>query len=206
MQDDRDESPCGFGIPRDAVPPTPNSGTNPVSSLRDHLLDSYGGYADRRIKNRSLDRPIQIDDKGPHDVYPHFCTISARVPDRIGETLILTLQNCPCNSELMALVEKRGGTVTPSEHGPTIRLSIAVNHVGTVASLSHAISKMTKRRRRYSDPNWKWICPRTANSLDRLAGVLPVYKADQRPDDSEILGGRPRIISRTRSIIENSSS
>jgi hypothetical protein len=176
-----------------------------MSTLRDHLLDAYGGYADGRIEDRSLDRPIQIDDRGPHDVYPHFCTISARVPDRNGETLILTLQNCPCNVELIALVEKRGGTIIPSEHGPTIEIMITSNHISTVSGLSHTISRLTGRRRKYPNPQWKWICPRAANSLDRLVAVLAAYKAGRRPDDSSTLSRGPHIVSRTSSFIEQQS-
>jgi hypothetical protein len=176
-----------------------------MTGLRDHLLDHFGGYADKRIRDRSLDRPIQIDDKGPHDVYPHFCTISARVPDRTGETLVLTLQNCPCNDQVMSLVEKRGGTIIPSEHGPTIKLPITGNLISTVAGLSHAISRMTMRRRKYPDPNWKWICPRTARSLDRLVEVLAGYKAGRRPDVTLALGG-PRVVHRRSSIVERLSS
>lgn len=147
-----------------------------MSSLRDHLLDAYGGYADKRIKNRSLDRPIKIDDGSPRDVYPHHCSIFVRVPDRTGETLTLTLQHCPHSPDLIALVNKHGGTATISEHGCDIRLNLNANQISTVTSLAIAVSKVTKRGNRYPNPNWKWIGPRTAGSLRRLAKVLKEYK------------------------------
>lgn len=155
-----------------------------MTPLRDYLLDVYGGYADRRIKDRSMDRDIKIDDKGPHDVYPFFCNIFARVPDRNDDRLVLTLQNCPCSPEVMSIVERQGGTIRPSEHGPTITFAIHNNHVFTIARLSLAIANLVKSRRKYTNRNWKWICTRTAGSLDRLVKILEVYQGGRRPVDS----------------------
>jgi|GEM_PF-2354241 len=147
-----------------------------MSRLRDHLLDAYDGYADKRIKNRSLDRPIKINDKDSHDVYPHYCSILVRVPDRTGEALTLPLQHCPHNPDLIALVKKHGGTAITSDHGCDIQLNLNANQIGTVTSLANAISEVTKKGSRYPNPNWKWTCPKTVDSLRRLAKVLKDYK------------------------------
>ena len=66
-----------------------------MTPLRDHLLDAYGGFADRRFKDRDLDRTIKVDDRGPRDVYPYFCSIFASVPDRNGDALRMTIQHAP---------------------------------------------------------------------------------------------------------------
>ncbi len=66
-----------------------------MTPLRDHLLDAYGGFADRRYKDPALDRAIKVDDRDATDVYPYFCSIFVAVPDRTGEALRLTLQHAP---------------------------------------------------------------------------------------------------------------
>jgi len=155
-----------------------------MSTLRDHLLDAYGGYADGRIKDRSLDRPIQIDDRGPHDVYPHFCTISARVPDRNGETLILTLQNCPASQDVLELVEKFGGSLHPADFGPTVVLTLKASQGPAIKRLARAIRAIVGRGRTYHDPNLRWICPRTASVLEDLAERLALYRLERILDDA----------------------
>ena len=64
-----------------------------MKPLRDHLLETYGGFADRRRKDPSQNHAIQVDDKRPDDVYPYFCNISARVPEGPPEA-------CPVPPEL----------------------------------------------------------------------------------------------------------
>jgi hypothetical protein len=66
-----------------------------MTPLREHLLDAYGGFADRRFKDRDLDRAIKIDDRDATDGYPDFCSIFVAVPDRLGDALRLTLQLSP---------------------------------------------------------------------------------------------------------------
>jgi hypothetical protein len=45
--------------------------------------------------------------------------------------------------------------------------------------LARAIRRVIGRGQRYPDPNWKWICPRTANSLERFARLLA--RANRQP-------------------------
>ena len=40
-------------------------GVTTMTPLRDNLLDAYGGFADRRFKDRDLDRANKIDDRTP---------------------------------------------------------------------------------------------------------------------------------------------
>jgi hypothetical protein len=154
-----------------------------MASLRDYLLDAYGGYADRRIRDRSLDRAIKIDDKGPHDVYPRFCTISARVPDPTGETLILTLQNCPAGQEVLELAEKFAGSVHATDFGLTITLTLKASQGPAIRRLAKAIRAIVGRGRTYDNPNLRWICPRTAAALEQLAEHLAMYREERWPGE-----------------------
>lgn len=148
-----------------------------MTSLRDYLRQTYGGFADRRYKDPAKDKLIRVDDHDETDVYPYFCSIFVSVPDREGDSLILTLSNAPCNEDIKGLVTGHGGTVVPSPGAPTITLALTVQQVSVIEELSQAIGGLVGPRRRYSDPNWCWICPRTAESLDRLLASLMAYNA-----------------------------
>ncbi len=151
-----------------------------MTPLRDHLLDAYGGFADRRVKDRTLDRAIKVDDRDATDVYPYFCSIFVSVPDRTGELLRLTLQHAPSSPEVVELVETLGGTVHPADFGATITLTLKSSQGPAVRRLAREIKAIVGRGRSYDDPNLRWICPRTAASLVKLAQHLALYRAERR--------------------------
>ena len=143
-----------------------------MTPLRDFLLDAYGGFADRRCTDRSQDLPIKIDDKGDHDVFPFFCTISVRVPERNGDSLVLTLQYAPLNADARELIETQGSAFENTPPGTTITLQLRVTSVTFIRKLARIIRNSVGRGKRYANPNWKWMCGRTGDSLDRFADVL----------------------------------
>jgi hypothetical protein len=121
--------------------------------MRDYLLDAYGGFADKSCTDPSQDRDIKIDDLCDQDVSPVFCTISARVPRRTEETLMLTLRNAPCNAAIKALVEMADGILLPSENGATVILRITEHHVSVVFRMSNAIRKLATEPRKNASPD-----------------------------------------------------
>jgi hypothetical protein len=158
-----------------------------LTPLRDFLLDANGGFADRRCKDRSQDLPIKIDDQGDHDVFPYFCTISVRVPERNGDSLVLKLQYAPLNADARELIEDQGGELENTPRGTTVTLQLRVTNVTFIRKLARTIRNTVGRGKRYANPNWKWMCGRTADSLDRFADVLMAYRSERRSH-----GGRVR--------------
>ena len=152
-----------------------------MTPLRDYLLGAYGGFADRRFKDRDLDRAIKIDDRDATDVYPYFCSIFVSVPDRTGDALRLTLQHAPTGPEVVEVVEALGGTVHPADFGATITLTLKASQGAAIRRLARAIKAIVGRSRSYDDPNLRWICPRTAASLVKLAQQLALYRAERSP-------------------------
>ena len=152
-----------------------------MTPLRDALLDDYGGFADRRFKDRDLDRAIKIDDRDATDVYPYFCSIFVAVPDRTGEILRLTLQHAPSGPEVVEVIEALGGTVHPADFGATITLNLKASQGPSIKRLARAIKAIVGRGRSYDDPNLRWICPRTAASLVKLAQHLAIRRAERSP-------------------------
>jgi hypothetical protein len=172
-----------------------NPGTIPMTQLRDYLLDAYGGCADKRIKDRSLDRPIQMDDKGRHDVYQHFCSIFVKAPRQDERTFILTLNNSPLTPKIRQLVEARGGTIAESSDPAraTITIRLTTRCVSFLNQLARTYRSAVFKGRRYADPQWKWICPRTSNSLERLAVVLDEFNQRRRSRTSPVTYPDPEV-------------
>jgi hypothetical protein len=151
-----------------------------MSELRRYLANAYGSQADRRCKNPDVDRPITIDDKGPHDVHPYFCSMTIRVANSGDDTLILSIQHVPLTPEVRSLIEDQGGTIReiPSVH--TAEIPLKTKSVPFIRQLAKSIRSAVGRGKRYDDPNWKWLCPRTAASLERLARVVKAYNSERR--------------------------
>jgi len=154
-----------------------------MTPLRDYLLEAYGGFADRRFKDPALDRPIKVDDRSPREVSQSFCSISVSVPDRHAQDLILRLHNVPPCPEAVALVEGLGGAVHTSRFGTSVTLPLKSSQGPAIAKLARSIGAVVNPGRRYDDPNLKWICRRTAASLEQLAEHLKLFREELWPDD-----------------------
>jgi hypothetical protein len=58
----------------------------------------------------------------------------------------------------------------------SITMSFSLSQVGIVRGLAKKIDSITGRGRHYPVRNWKWICPRTANSLNRFADYVMAFR------------------------------
>lgn len=125
------------------------------------------GRVPARHRHRRRDRPDRR--RGPRDVPTLFCQITVVV--RPDDSFRLTL-NPPCSDEVRAVVRRHGGLVT--EH-PTAVIELdfpSPRSARPVLELAAAVRGVTARGRRYPDPKWKWVAPRTADSLLRFARLL----------------------------------
>jgi hypothetical protein len=123
----------------------------------------------------------RIDDRRESDGYPGFCEIHVSAPAPDGSSVLLELSPAPHNAEVCELVERHGGQIRQGSLGATIQLSLTFRDARHVRDLARAIRRVTRRGQRYPDPNWKWICPRTADSLERFARLLA--QARHQPTD-----------------------
>lgn len=116
---------------------------------------------------------LRIDDRKQEDVYPGFCDIRVTVSDAGGESFTLELQQPPLNEEVREFVEAHGGQIqeTPAVTAITILLNVA-SAPRIINGLAKVIRRITRRGERYTDRNLKWICPRTADALERFASAL----------------------------------
>ena len=165
-----------------------------MKAFIDFLAKKYGPP----IRQREPKEPatvFKIDDENTTDFCESFCQICVTT---IGPTeLRLQLTACPLTWELQHFVEDHDGVVDLTPLGNEIRLKLSVKQVTAIRNLARQIRSIVGRGRRYSNPNWKWICRRTADSLDRFAEALMDYRrlADQ-PDALRSSSEIPRQLNR----------
>ena len=127
---------------------------------------------------------FRIDDRNDGDVYPLFCGILVAVPAPPDNEVLLVLDNAPHNSDVLELLQEHGGRYTTDRLGSVrIKLALRAGSRGDSAFLrafAKSIRKVVGRGQRYPDPQWKWICPRTAAALDLFADALKEFNSRQR--------------------------
>jgi hypothetical protein len=125
---------------------------------------------------------LRIDDRSSQDVYPAFCDIHVTVPDFEGKTFWLELRHPPLNAEVTEFLEDQDCEFRYTALCTIISLHLTVA-IGSkvIKDLGRAIRRVTGRGQRYSDPNWKWICPRTSDSLVLFARALTEARSQRFP-------------------------
>ena len=144
--------------------------------LRKHLYGCYGSFADKRIKRIEKGRTFigdTRDDGGiasDGSLYGWFCGILVNV-DSDEEVLVTLFGNIPQSPSVDAVFEKLGASPSAS----SIEFEINKGRIPILHELSEKIASIVAPGRRYSTPNYKYMCPRTAESLRKLAGYLEGY-------------------------------
>jgi hypothetical protein len=150
--------------------------------LKQHLFDEYSGFADKRIKNLDKADTFIVDDRGDTDnasdgsLYSYFCMIFAKVvsPDTVEVQLI---GNIPMGPAVSAWID---------QHRPELRdgmqasmsFRTSIGEEGKLDDLGAAIRSIVRPGGpRYKVASYKYVCPRTADSLDRLARTLRAFTA-----------------------------
>ncbi len=143
-------------------------------ALKHFLYTKYGGFGDKRIKDISRDYPFKVDDQSNKDAHDWFCGIFVRVIAKDRFELSLS-NNAPINSTIKSLVHSKGGKASTFDKSSHIEVELSVTDIVFISDLSKLIAGLVSTGKRYKNRNWKWLCPRTAASLDRLATVLSEY-------------------------------
>jgi hypothetical protein len=145
--------------------------------LKEVLFKEYRGFSDRRIKRLEKGRRFTVDDRSAEDcgadgLLSYFCAIFA---DVVSSTeLKVTLHgNVPDSPSVQAWVQQHGARVQQGTWGRSLDVTIAHGQQASLRSLAEAIRSIVARGApRYSVPSYKYVCPRTARSLERLADTL----------------------------------
>jgi hypothetical protein len=160
--------------------------------LREFLIACYGNPTGRRARPTPNVLPVFIDDRDAGDVYPAFCHITVRVPDNNDGLFLLQLIHPPRNEEVEALVKAKDGRIErgaddQSWFPVTFCIPVRPKDGRFLRKLARAIRRVTGRGQSYADRNWKWLAPRTADSLAKLARHLDDFR-----NSIKKARGRPR--------------
>lgn len=148
------------------------------SSLKKKLFDEYDGFADKRIKNLDKGQRFIVDDRSPRDfgargLYSYFCSVFADVlaDDRVQ---VVLSGNVPASQGVDDWAAKYQAR---KNDGISSSLSFIVErgNESTLNELAECIDGIVAPGKRYDTSNYKYVCPRTAKSLRRLANVLSDY-------------------------------
>lgn len=164
---------CIHSVELTKVPSFPQHAV-PRRTLKEFLFAQYGRPLDRSAPKQSL----VVDDFSSSDQSHSFCHLSVELDD--SEAFRLKIQNAPVSAPLREFVESRGWSIQETVYGPIIVIDLVVRESVVISELAKAVGRQVGRGRRYDNPNWKWVCPRTADSLKRLAQALWAFRSAKR--------------------------
>ncbi len=125
------------------------------------------------------DWQFKLDDRQRYDVASDFCDMTLTVEADVSQ-FTLTLFPVPTSAGLLELVKELDGEIVQRRDNTRIVLKLGINKVTQLRELAKETRRITGRGKTYLNSNWKWICPRTANSLDRFATNLTEFRRARR--------------------------
>jgi hypothetical protein len=146
-----------------------------IRALKQCLVDTYGGFADKRIKRLDSGTTFIVDDRGRGDrdaqnaLFLWFCTILVDVRSAT-EVRVSVGGSVPTSPQILEWAQRQDAQV---EHGGRFSFSISppnLSALGELADLVQAV--VAPGAPRYAENSYKYTCPRTAKSLRRLRDVL----------------------------------
>ena len=93
-----------------------------------------------------------------------------------ADTFVLELHNAPYDDALRKLIEDEEGQFRVNAVGAIITITLCKKDAPFLRKLAKAVRRIIGRGHRYDNANWRWLCPRTAASLERLAGHLADFR------------------------------
>ena len=144
-----------------------------ITILKKELFSTFGGFADKRIKNLDRSSLYIIDDRSEGDVgadgklYSYFCMMFATAKDG-GAVQVELRGNVPNSSGVADWFEKNN---TAGEANQFV-FEIKTGEQHKLETLAKAFEDIVARGRRYPVSNYKYVCPRVAYSLRELRGAL----------------------------------
>ena len=111
---------------------------------------------------------LRIDDGDGEDNCYSFCELTLRVDDLDSEQFQLVLHNIPWDEEVKSAVIDLSPIWVTFRSGTRLTVTVSMEQLSKLLILAKAIRQVVRRGKSYLDRNWKWIAPRTAESLEEL--------------------------------------
>jgi hypothetical protein len=139
--------------------------------LKQALLKEYGHFSDQRVKKIDSGSLLIVDNRTPSDhgadrkLYPWFCLIFAEVVE--PNAVVVTMRGGIPRS---AAVEKwiKENRADDEKHG--LSFAVTPKDFGKLTALAKAVRSIVQGP--YPVKAYKYVCPRTAASLERLHSAL----------------------------------
>lgn len=149
-----------------------------MRQIKQALLNEYGSFSDKRIKNIDRGNPFIVDDRGPGDIgadkqlFSYFCRVFVEVVSPTEVKVILD-GNVPTGASVRQWVLTHAADFSARDVHQHLTVVVQRGDAGKLASLATAFRAIVRPGApRYDSPNYKYVCPRTAEALDRLERVL----------------------------------
>jgi hypothetical protein len=148
----------------------------PVQHLKKSLFDAYDGFADKRIKNLEKSALFIVDDRGRGDhaadksLFLWFCAVHVEVKSE-SQVVVRLSGGVPMSSGVKAWA-KENGAKTQTTPETTLSFAVSKGAESILDSLASAIRAITAPGVRYPVAAYKYVCPRTAGTLEKLSAVL----------------------------------
>jgi hypothetical protein len=160
----------------------PSTDSKINEDLQDYLVEQYLAPEDQNIFTICPGEPIKVDDQSDKDVDHLFCKMSVTISKYVVNQFELKLSNAPFTEDIRDEINEGDAEITYNENKLTadIRITASTRDVTYIRNLAKVFRKTTGRGANYLDANWKWVCPRTADSLDRLATNIMDFRRRRR--------------------------
>ncbi len=147
-----------------------------MSELKKALFNKFGGFADKRIKNLDKGTTFIADDRGRGDygadrnLFLWFCSIFIDVKSE-SYVLVRLSGGVPWSSAIAQWA--KSNNLEHRERPQTyIHIPISKGEEHKLNELASLLDAIVAPGERYEVAAYKYVCPRTAKSLRRLAKTL----------------------------------
>ena len=152
------------------------SGSDEVLRLKKVLYSEYGGFADKRVKRLERGSTFIADDRSRADegadgrLFSWFCLIFVEVVSATTVKVVLS-GGVPTGTSVNAWIAKNKSALKiASESGLTFM--VQQGQEGKLIELADAFAAIVAPGKSYTVKAYKYVAPRTARSLNRLAQTL----------------------------------
>lgn len=148
--------------------------------LKQILFNEYDGFSDKRIKNLKKGNTFIVDELDSSDfgsasqqLLGGRCRVFLKVNDTAEIELSLT-KSVPLDDNVRKIIQDTGGIIEKSGVDDLVKILIDLKKLDVLSSLATAFEQIIKKP--YSEPSFKYSCPKTATALRRLKKVLATFK------------------------------
>lgn len=151
------------------------------AELQNHFVQQYMDARWVKPIHFRPGEPISIGEQREGDKHQYCCRLKVTASAITEGEIQLVITNSPMTATLRELIEDRGEVQWDIDAGHAdAALTLSIRDVSRLRQLAKTYRRTVGRGARYSNCNWKWICPRTADALDSLAACLMAFRRVRR--------------------------